>query len=73
VLVTITAAFLAPVVEGSGTPGEVASVAFLISPLAGVFFAAAAAWYRRFLYLASPARQVARRPTPARGKPARGR
>jgi hypothetical protein len=73
VLVTVAAAFLAPVVEGAGTPAEVASVAFLISPLAGIFFAAAAAWYRRFLYLASPARQGARRPPPAKGKPARGR
>jgi hypothetical protein len=43
------------------------------SPLAGAFMAAAAAWYRRFLYLASPARQAPNRGTPPRGKPARGR
>jgi len=44
-----------------------------LSPLSGVFFGSAAAWYRRFLYLASPARQMTRRPTPGRGKPVRGR
>ena len=74
VLVTLAAASLSTVVEGSGTPAEVASVAFVISPLSGIFFGAAAAWYRRFLYLASPARQAVRRPPPARGgKPVRGR
>ena len=73
VIVTIAAASLTTVVEGTGTPAEVASVAFLISPLSGIFFGAAAAWYRRFLYLASPARQGVRRPPPARGKPVRGR
>jgi hypothetical protein len=44
------------------------------SPAAGILFASAAAWYRRFLYLASPARQLdSRRPGGQRGKPARGR
>lgn len=43
------------------------------SPISGVLFAAAAAWYRRFLYLASPARQLERRrPGPSRGRPVRG-
>ena len=73
VIVTIVAASLTTVVEGTGTPAEVASVAFVISPLSGIFFGAAAAWYRRFLYLASPARQMQRRPQPARGRPVRGR
>jgi hypothetical protein len=73
VIVTIAAASLTTVVPGTGTPAEVASVAFVISPLSGIFFGAAAAWYRRFLYLASPARQLTRRPPPARGKPVRGR
>jgi hypothetical protein len=73
VLVTIASASLSTVVEGAGTPAQVASFAFVISPLSGIFFGAAAAWYRRFLYLASPARQVVRRPPPAKGKPVRGR
>lgn len=43
------------------------------SPLSGVLFGAAAAWYRRFLYLASPARQLEqRRPPASRGRPVRG-
>jgi hypothetical protein len=73
VLVTFAAASLSTVVEGAGTPAEVGSFAFTISPLSGIFFGAAAAWYRRFLYLASPARQAVRRPPPAKGKPVRGR
>jgi hypothetical protein len=47
----------------------------LTSPLAGVFFGSAAAWYRRFLYLASPARQAPPRrvaPASSKGKPVRG-
>jgi hypothetical protein len=55
-------------------PVQVVISGLVISPLSGLFFSAAAAWYRRFLYLASPARQVpARRPPPPRGRPARGR
>ncbi len=43
------------------------------SPISGVLFGAAAAWYRRFLYLASPARQLEpRRAAGSRGKPVRG-
>ena len=58
---------------GAPTPGELAdtvAISFVLSPLTGAFFGAAAAWYRRFLNLANPNRG-ARRP-PARGKP-RGR
>jgi hypothetical protein len=53
--------------------GDALVSALLTSPIAGILFAAAAAWYRRFLYLASPARQLERRPAAPRGKPARGR
>jgi hypothetical protein len=59
------ATFSAALIEGLAT-----------SPLAGVFFGSAAAWYRRFLYLASPARQMPppRRGSSApRGRPARSR
>lgn len=55
------------------SPDELAdtvAISFVLSPLTGAFFGAAAAWYRRFLNLANPNRG-ARRP-PARGKP-RGR
>jgi hypothetical protein len=34
-----------------------AATAFAIGPISGVVFGAAAAWYRRFLYLSSPARR----------------
>lgn len=57
---------------GAPTPDELAdtvAISFLLSPLTGAFFGAAAAWYRRFLNLANPNRG-ARRP-PARGKPRR--
>jgi hypothetical protein len=47
------------------------NAAFIVSPISGILFGAAVAWYRRFLNLASPARN--RRPPPARGKPTRGR
>jgi hypothetical protein len=72
-LLTLTAATVSTLVEGGATPAEVLIPSLSISPLAGIFFGAAAAWYRRFLYLASPVRQPVRRPEPGRGKPARGR
>lgn len=66
-----------PTPSGSGgqapTPEDLAdtvSISFLLSPLTGAFFGAAAAWYRRFLNLANPNRG-ARRPQPTRGKPRR--
>jgi len=78
IFIGVAAASL-PIVEGAA-PGDVAFYSLTVSPVAGVFMAAAAAWYRRFLYLASPARQIredratAQRGTaPVRGKPARGR
>jgi len=37
--------------------------AFIYSPIMGAFFAAAAAWYRRFLALSSPNRNRNRRPS----------
>ena len=39
---------------GASTVQSVALYAFLLSPVMGAFFAAAAAWYRRFLRLSSP-------------------
>jgi hypothetical protein len=49
---------------------ENVSAAFVVSPVSGILFGAAIAWYRRFLNLANPNRGV-RRPPPARGKPRR--
>ncbi|MEK6720122.1 MAG: hypothetical protein AABZ33_05555 [Chloroflexota bacterium] len=43
---------------------ELAVVAFLLSPSAGVVFGGAAAWYRRFLMLTNPNRN--RRPQPGK-------
>ena len=64
----------APALFQGATPSQALVAGLVTSPLAGIFFASAAAWYRRFLHLASPARQVAaRRPPPPRGRPARGR
>ena len=48
-----------PALGADRLPGEIAS-AFAIGPVSGVVFGAAAAWYRRFLYLTSPARAGAR-------------
>ena len=64
-----------PTPSGTGaapTPDELADtvgISFVLSPLTGAFFGAAAAWYRRFLNLANPNRG-ARRPPP-KGKPRR--
>jgi hypothetical protein len=72
-LLAVAASSLSTVIEGGANPAQVALYSLSISPLSGIFFGAAAAWYRRFLYLASPARQMTRRPPPSRGKPVRGR
>jgi hypothetical protein len=72
VLVAIVAANLSSMVEGVSTPDAILPIALTTSPLSGIFFGAAAAWYRRFLYLASPARQ-ARRPAQSGGRQSRGR
>ena len=56
------------VTAAAPTPGltqEVIFSAFILSPLLGVFFAAAAAWYRRFLALSNPNR--GRREAAAKG------
>jgi hypothetical protein len=55
------------------TPKERAdtiTAAFIVSPVTGVFFGAAAAWYRRFLNLANPNR-AARRQQQTKGNPRR--
>ena len=62
----------AQVVQPGATPVLVIEV-LTTSPISSALFAAAAAWYRRFLYLASPARRLDARRPPQRGKPARGR
>jgi hypothetical protein len=61
-----------PEASGAGepitqNPADVAGFALISSPIAGIFFASAAAWYRRFLQLSSPNRAAAR--GGQRGKP----
>ena len=46
--------------------------AFLIAPIGSALFAAAAAWYRRFLNLANPNRQQQRRGQPVKATQGRG-
>jgi hypothetical protein len=72
-LLAIVVAAVPSLFPPGATFGGALVQALLTSPIAGILFAAAAAWYRRFLYLASPARQLERRPAAPRGKPARGR
>jgi hypothetical protein len=45
--------------------------AISVGPLSGIFFAAAAAWYRRFLSLSNTNAQRARQGRPRAGRPAR--
>ncbi len=47
---------LGPTPPGASTVQGVALYAFILSPVMGGFFAAAAAWYRRFLRLSAPNR-----------------
>jgi hypothetical protein len=54
-----------PAASGAGqpitqNPADVAGFALIASPIAGIFFASAAAWYRRFLQLSNPNRAAAR-------------
>lgn len=49
----------------TGGAADVVAAAFLLSPVMGALFAAAAAWYRRFLQLSNPNRGRSRqRPAP---------
>jgi hypothetical protein len=69
--ILITTVFAA-VVAASPVPGAAQDAiisAFVLSPIMGAFFAAAAAWYRRFLQLSNPNRNRGRQ---AQGKPRRG-
>jgi hypothetical protein len=58
---------LGPTPPEASTVQGVALYAFLLSPFMGAFFAAAAAWYRRFLRLSAP-----NRPRQAAAAPRRG-
>jgi hypothetical protein len=68
----VASAGASPAASGAGepitqNPADVAGFALLASPIAGIFFASAAAWYRRFLQLSNPNRAAAR--GAQRGKP----
>ena len=60
-----------PVAAGAPKPvaQDVVLAAFTIGPILGAFFASAAAWYRRFLYLNNPNRGRGRRPTSGGRRP----
>jgi hypothetical protein len=64
--------FLTQFASRLGTPlpeaqmGNLLTLSFVTGPVSGTLFAAAAAWYRRFLALSSP-----RRPSAGRGSPGR--
>jgi hypothetical protein len=49
------------------SPVDVVVTSFVLSPIIGAFFAAAAAWYRRFLALSNPNRRQSKGPTPKKG------
>lgn len=73
-------AFAAVVASGVGPFGEFdralaeawISGGLLFSPLAGIFFGAAAGWYRRFLALANPNRAARRPPSKPGGQRRKG-
>jgi hypothetical protein len=58
---------VAPTEGTASIARDVVIAAFIMSPLVGAFFASAAAWYRRFLYLSNPNR--GRRPAGAPARP----
>jgi hypothetical protein len=50
--------------------GNLLTLSFVTGPVSGTLFAAAAAWYRRFLSLSSPKRAAAAKPSARGAKPA---
>ena len=56
IVIVMYAASVAEVQPVTGEARDAILAAFLLSPIMGAFFAAAAAWYRRFLQLSSPNR-----------------
>ncbi len=72
----LIATVFAAVVATSPVPGVAQDAiisAFVLSPIMGAFFAAAAAWYRRFLQLSNPNRQRQTKGKPKRGADGRTR
>ena len=64
---TVFSIFLTQFASRLGTPlpgdqmGQLLTLSFVTGPISGTLFAAAAAWYRRFLALSSPRRAAAAR------------
>lgn len=56
IVIVMYAASVAEVQPVTGEARDAIIAAFLLSPVMGAFFAAAAAWYRRFLQLSNPNR-----------------
>jgi hypothetical protein len=69
VLYTVSSAITSPTAPVD--PRSLALQGFLVGPIGSALFAAAAAWYRRFLNLANPNRQQ-RRNQPAKPQQGRG-
>lgn len=69
-VLTLVPGALSPTPPGAATIEGVAISAFVLSPILGALFAAAAAWYRRFLRLSNPNRG---RQTPSQRRGGDGR
>lgn len=72
---TVFSVFLTQFAARLGTPlpgdqiGQLLTLSFVTGPISGTLFAAAAAWYRRFLALSSPRRAAAARGGSGRSAP----
>jgi hypothetical protein len=67
ILISVLPAFVAATSTNPQAARDTIVAGLILSPIMGAFFAAAAAWYRRFLQLSNPNRGRA-----AQGKPRRG-
>ena len=73
ILITTVFAAVAAASPVPGVAQDAIISAFLLSPVMGAFFAAAAAWYRRFLNLSNPNRAQRTQGKPKRGADGRTR
>ncbi|TAJ99740.1 MAG: hypothetical protein EPO36_11855 [Chloroflexota bacterium] len=70
VYLVVPAAAATPIEPGAQEQAVLSAIS--IGPVSGIFFAAAAAWYRRFLNLSNTRAQQRRQTNPRSGRPARG-
>jgi hypothetical protein len=69
VYLIVPAAAVTPIEPGAQEQAVVSAIS--IGPVSGIFFAAAAAWYRRFLNLSNTRAQQRRQANPRSGRPTR--